>query len=413
LRWNNYTIGEICEFVRNGKSIKQRKDAGGLPITRIETISFEEINPLKVGFANISKGDYPDYLLQSGDILFSHINSIPHIGKTAIFEGKPQNLIHGMNLLCLRAKNEIILPKYFLYLLRSLNFRAKLMRFVNKSVNQASVSTRNLKNINISLPPLPEQKRIAAILDKADALRQKRKKALQKLDDLLQSVFLEMFGDPVRNEKGWEVVKLGDYVNHVSSGSTPKGGSSVYVDEGIVFIRSQNVLMLDSDFSDVAHITENIHEKMTRTWVKMNDVLLNITGASIGRVTYFEGENDSANVNQHVCIIRPNDNVLNHKYLTYHLAYPSYQAKILGENKGATRQAFNFTQIKDFNLMLPPIEFQQRFGKIENKFKILRDKSFANLEGIDNLFHSLQQLAFRGELSWAGAEELSDKMEGG
>lgn len=253
-------------------------------------------------------------------------------------------------------------------------------------------------NTQIYLPPLSEQRRIAAVLDAADALRAKRRAALGKLDALLQSVFLEMFGDPVRNERGWEVTKLDNVVSYIGSGVTPLGGSSVYSTEGQLFIRSQNVLMFDFDFSDAAYIDDPMHQDMRRTWVKHNDVLLNITGASIGRVNFYSGKDDSANVNQHVCIIRPIDQRILPAYLTYHLGMPSYQNKIIGQNAGATRQAFNFKQIRDFNLMLPPLRLQSRFSDAWEKVRGLRQRQHCAYEKQVRLFHSLQQRAFRGEL---------------
>ncbi len=147
-----------------------------------------------------------------------------------------------------------------------------------------------LESINIPLPPLPIQKQIVEILEKADKAKQRRIEANKLTDEFLQSVFIEMFGDPVKNPKGWEVNRIKDISTLVSSGSTPLGGSSNYINKGIFFIRSQNILMNRIDYTDIVFIDEYIHKKMLRTWVKENDILLNITGASIGRVAFYKGE---------------------------------------------------------------------------------------------------------------------------
>ena len=105
-------LKDLLLVFRNGASIKQVEGAEGLPITRIETISDATINPLKVGYANIYDDKYKDYYLQKGDILLSHINSVTHLGKCAIYENPLDKLIHGMNLLMLRANQKLILPKY-------------------------------------------------------------------------------------------------------------------------------------------------------------------------------------------------------------------------------------------------------------------------------------------------------------
>lgn len=162
-------FGSLFEFIRNGMNIKQDKSGDGLPITRIETISNSSIDPKRVGFAGLEEADSKDWFLKHGDILFSHINSVEHIGKCAVYEGLPEKLVHGMNLLCLRPDSKQLTPEFAKYLIRGQDFRAKLGAYINKAVNQASVSIGNLKGIQVTVPELEEQRRIAAILDKADA----------------------------------------------------------------------------------------------------------------------------------------------------------------------------------------------------------------------------------------------------
>ena len=189
-------FGYLFEFIRNGMSVKQDKSGDGLPISRIETIADATVNPAKVGFAGLKLEDCKSWLLQPGDILFSHINSVEHVGKCAVYRGFPDQLVHGMNLLCLRCDPTITIPEFAKYLIRSPAFRSNLSNFINKAVNQASVSIGNLKTIPVHVPAISEQHRIAAILDQADALRAKRREALVQMERLAQSIFIEMFGDP-------------------------------------------------------------------------------------------------------------------------------------------------------------------------------------------------------------------------
>ncbi len=208
MSWPTVPLASAFEFIRNGMSVKQDSGAGGLPITRIETISDGTVNPLKVGFAGLGYPEATRWMLEPGDILFSHINSFEHVGKCAVYRGEPAELVHGMNLLCFRSARTKLNPEYAKHLLRSKAFRAQLERLINKAVRQASVSIGNLSDIPISLPPLEEQRRIAETLDKADELRAKRRDAITLLDHLPQSIFLEMFGDPVSNPMKWPVEKL-------------------------------------------------------------------------------------------------------------------------------------------------------------------------------------------------------------
>jgi type I restriction enzyme S subunit len=156
--------------------------------------------------------------------------------------------------------------------------------------------------------------------------------------------------------------------------------------------------MFRFDFSDAAYISPETHQEMRRSWVKHGDVLLNITGASIGRVNFYEGEDDRANVNQHVCIIRPDRTKLLPEFLTYHLGTATYQNLIVGQNTGATRQAFTFSQIREFDVIRPHIALQARFSSAIDAVTSLRDELTSALLQTEQLFGSLQQRAFYGEM---------------
>lgn len=122
-------FGEIFQFMRNGMSIKQDKSGDGLPISRIETIADSSIDPTRVGYAGLSLDACKDWLLHEGDILFSHINSVEHIGKCAVYRGVPEQLVHGMNLLCFRPDPTQVTPEFAKYLIRSPSFRDRLSNF--------------------------------------------------------------------------------------------------------------------------------------------------------------------------------------------------------------------------------------------------------------------------------------------
>lgn len=205
-------LGDVFPLVRNGVSIRQTDGATGIPITRIETISNREIDRNKFGYANIIDGSkYKNYILQDGDILMSHINSEKHLGKVALYrkQGNEQ-IIHGMNLLMLRANSSVLFPPYATYFFETPAFLMQIQKITKKSVNQASFTVTALKEIEIPLPPLDEQCRIAAVLDKVGGLIAKRREQLDKLDELVKARFVEMFGDPINNTKGLPTTPLGE-----------------------------------------------------------------------------------------------------------------------------------------------------------------------------------------------------------
>ena len=178
--WICCNVKSVMQYIRNGATIKQSKDATGIPITRIETISQEFIDYTKMGYANIFKVDnYQSFVLNSGDILMSHINSPKHLCKCAIYNHTEKNevVLHGMNLLSLRPVVHET-SKFLLYMFRSSEFKAYVYKNMKHSVNQASITATDIGNYTFLLPPLAEQKRIVEAIETAFA----------QLDEILNSI---------------------------------------------------------------------------------------------------------------------------------------------------------------------------------------------------------------------------------
>lgn len=205
-------LGDLFLHVRNGANIKQGLDNTGYPITRIETISNRTVNRNKMGYAGITDvSKYSDYILQDGDILMSHINSEIHLGKTALYEKKDNEIIiHGMNLLSLRPNKDLIDSKYAFYYLSSQAFLRQIPNITKKSVNQASFTVSALKELDFSVTTIEEQKKVANDLDKLNNLIELRTQQLSKFDKLVKSRFIELFGDPIMNPRGWQTMALED-----------------------------------------------------------------------------------------------------------------------------------------------------------------------------------------------------------
>ena len=218
-------LGDVFSVIRNGASIKQTDGAGGLPITRIETISNREVDRNKLGYAGIKGADkYRGYILQDGDILMSHINSEKHLGKVALYKKQGNEIIiHGMNLLMLRANEALAYPPFAAYYFETTMFLNQIQRITKKSVNQASFTVTALKEIEMPLPPLEEQRRIAATLDKVSGLIAKRRAQLDKLDLLVKARLVEMFGDPETNPMNWLIVEIGSVIKSIDSGWSGNG----------------------------------------------------------------------------------------------------------------------------------------------------------------------------------------------
>ena len=195
--WEEKKIGDCFISINNGANIKQTKGAGGIPITRIETLSNGVFNKDRLGYANIDDASrYSKYILKDGDLLMSHINSVEFVGRTVVFHDQLPIVIHGMNLLRL-VPNTTAISDFYYYAFKAPWFRSQLEPIIHKSVNQASMNTTALKQVNVYIPNKDTQREIVAILDflsdKVKALQENYNKALVLCNDLKQSLLKSIF----------------------------------------------------------------------------------------------------------------------------------------------------------------------------------------------------------------------------
>ena len=196
------TISECFSQIKNGANIKQGIKNGGFPITRIETISNDKFNRDKMGYAGITDASqYENYILEDNDLLMSHINSPQYLGRTVLYKKVDnETIIHGMNLLRLKANKEVN-PSYARYYFYGNKFRQQIIKITKKSVNQASFAVNDLKRIKMYLPEMESQNNIVRKLDIISKLIDFYNEILNKYDLLIKARFIEMFGDPVSNSK--------------------------------------------------------------------------------------------------------------------------------------------------------------------------------------------------------------------
>lgn len=201
---------------------------------------------------------------------------------------------------------------------------------------------------------------------------------------------------------GWVWSTVGELATFIGSGITPLGGQNVYVPTGVQFIRSQNVYPDGLHLNDVVYVTPRMHAEMKRTHVKPDDVLLNITGASIGRSTFVPHDLGEANVNQHVCIIRTGSWIAP-AYLSWFLNSPLGQQQIFATESGVTRQGLNYSQIRRFRIPLAPLKEQGRIANIVEELMTRNRGARVRLERARSVLRQFRKAtlakAFRGQLS--------------
>lgn len=268
-------------------------------------------------------------------------------------------------------------PRFVLYLLKSYDYQ-QVFHGLGSGIRK-TLKYRDFKKIMIVAPPLSEQQVIADYLDetcsKIDEIIAEAKASIDEYENLRQSIIYEILtkgpDDNVEMKDSgvewigkvpshWMIGKVKYGTTKVGSGKTPKGGAEVYMTSGVMFLRSQNIyndgLRLDNPY----YISEEIDEEMKNTRVQKNDVLLNITGGSIGRCCIFDGSIPNANVNQHVCIIRVNSSVFLPEYMHLFWISPIGQISIKSYQTGGNREGMSAEAIKNTPIPIIPIGEQRR-----------------------------------------------------
>ena len=398
---NQVKLESVCD-IKNGYAFKSTEFLKeGIPLLRIS--SFDN-GPVKIDKKTVYVNQNnlvtkSDFKVEKGDILIALSGATT--GKYGIYTDNEPSLLNQRVGLLKSGKATELSGKYFYYYLSIL--QTEIFRKAGGAA-QPNISTKAIGEMLIPLPPLEQQKKIASILDAADTYRQKTKALIAKYDELTQSLFLDMFGDPVKNEKGWEVIDLKKLTTKIGSGNTPKGGSDVYVEKGITFFRSQNVWKNRIIYKDIAFIDQETHNKMTNSSLKHKDILITKTGrfntenSSLGRAAIYLGEDDQANVNGHVYLIRLKNDVA-HEFVLHILTSRFYQEHIRRVCVGGIdKRQLNKNHIEDFPIISPPVRIQKTFLARLLLIHTDQDQMKVNLEKADTLFNSLLQKAFKGDL---------------
>ena len=317
-------------------------------------------------------------IFEAGDVLFAKITPCMENGKGAYVEALSTRYAFGSTEYHVLRSLHKVQGKFLYYYTKNSVFREYAAENMTGAAGQKRVSSRFLKETRLFLPPLPEQIRIAAYLDAScaaiDAAVNAKKKQLESLIEMKKETLHRAF-----NHAEWPVERVKDLAIKIGSGVTPDGGSAGYLDEGIPLLRSQNVHFDGLRLDDVAFIAPETHREMRNSQLKPHDVLLNITGASIGRCSYVPDDFGEGNVNQHVCIIRPGHR-LHFRFLAEYLSSPMGQGQIMSTFTGASRQGLSHKDLGLIRIPAPSIETQSEVVASLNTAEKQRSKLFSNIE---------------------------------
>ena len=417
--WAPAKLGEVAEIIRgvtfpgSAKSkIRSDNDVACLRTASVQA----EIDWDDLIFISPSHVSRFDQWVMPNDIMISMANSYALVGKVAIVRQVPQRATFGAFLAAIRPV--LIEPYFLLYVLRSPRMQAAFRNSSSQTTNIANISLGRMRPLPFPLPPLAEQKRIVAKVDELMALCDRLEVQQQERDtrhatlaraslsrfaeaptpanldflfhqsypvtpaDLRKSIrTLAVQGLLVPRDSqspDWESRKLKGLTTKIGSGSTPAGGKESYQETGVPLIRSMNVHFGGFVRDGLAFLNEHQAEKLKNVTVQADDVLLNITGASIGRVTTAPRDMEGARVNQHVCIVRATPEILP-RFLEMFLASPVVQNLIDDVQVGATREALTKVMIEQFEIPLPPLVEQRRIVAKVDQLMALADRLEAQL----------------------------------
>lgn len=413
-RWVKTDLETIVEKMANGANLPQSEVQleGYLPISRIETIALEEVDLKRVKYVEADEKIIEKYALRKGDILFSHINSDKHLGKTAIFNGEV-DLIHGINLLLIRAK-EGFDKKLLNYLFKHYRFQGKFIDVAQRAVNQSSINQKKLNRFQVPLIPESEQKRIVTKLDALfghlDVLREK----LDRIPELLKNFRQQVLTQAVTGEmtKEWREGKgLGEWPQKVLSEliiDKPRNG---YSPKGVGFVTEVKSLTLSATtkgYFDPIHIKYLDIERPGRDshlWLKNGDILIQRSNTLdyVGTSAIYDGE-DFDFIYPDLMMKLTVNNMIETKYLYFVLSTNKTKEYF---RRNATGTAGNMPKINQGTVMATPIPYpekeeQQEIVKRIESFFSLADKIESQYQilkaNIDQLPQAILNKAFRGEL---------------
>jgi len=338
-----FKLKDISKFIKNGVTIKQNiSSKEGIPITRIETISKGIVDFNKLGYADIFELEkYRDWLLQKGDILISHINSEKHLGKSAIFLDNDINIIHGMNLLCIRAIDNIVFPEYLQLFFKTNQYKKQIKKIMKKSVNQASFSVNDFKEILITLPELDIQEKIIKKVKVLEFFLENCKLKLKLLSELNKSLFTKF------NKNGVEK-QLND-VADIIMGQSPLSQSYNKDKKGLPFYQGK------TEFSDIYIKEPTVYCNSPIKVVEENDILMSVR-APVGDVNI---ATQKSCIGRGLASIKPKK--IDYLYLFYLLK--EQKSKIEKIGVGSTFKAINKNNISTLKISIVEKDKQNKIKK--------------------------------------------------
>ncbi len=388
-------LGEIAQInPRLPKSVRSGEEyaVSFLPMAAVledGTIAEEEMRPL----SEVLKG-YTYF--ERDDVIFAKITPCFENGKAAHLVNLGTQVGFGSTEFHVLRPGHHLDARYLFHMVWNPRFRFMESKKMAGAAGQKRVPVDAVRDYKIPLLPLPEQKRIAAILDKADTIRRKRRQALALADQFLRSVFLDMFGDPVTNPKGWEIGTIRDLVSDVRYGTSKKADIS---QGAFPVLRMGNITYAGGlDISDLKYVDLDEREQ-PKYLATHDDILFNRTNSKelVGKTAVYDLDEPMA-IAGYLVRARVNENA-DPYYIASYLNSDHGKATLMGMCKNIVGMAnINAQEMQDIRIAHPPVELQYDYRRVVEAVKKDKGLHLAGIDEAEHLFGSLTQRAFRGEL---------------
>lgn len=389
--WEKTFLSDLVEVRSSNVDKKSYDDEIPIKLCNYTDVYYKNIINSQIDFmsATAKEREIERFTLELDDVIITKDSETPDdIAVPAYVAESMDNVLCGYHLTLLRPDKVKTSGQYLSHAFQLPSIQHHFYVLAN-GITRFGLTADAINNAPFTVPPLPEQQQIAKILTSVDEVIEKTQAQIDKLKDLKTGMMQELLTNGIGHTEfkdspvgripvSWEVVRVNELVTKVGSGVTPKGGSKAYVSTGIPLIRSQNVHSDGLRLDNVSFITDEQHQKMKGSQLQPKDVLLNITGASIGRCYYLPDNFIEGNVNQHVCIIRLKQEIISHVFLTLLLNGQFGQSQIMSLQAGGNREGLNFQQIREIKLPLPSLEEQTKISNalssVERKIQIKESK---------------------------------------
>lgn len=395
-RWKEVRLREVCTI--NPPKKQQQHLYNNQLVSFIAMSDVTENGGINVNnekpYSEVSSGF--SYFIEN-DVLFAKITPCMENGKRAIARG----LINGLGVgstefHVFRPNTEFVTSDWIYRIISTSKFRKSAERHMTGSAGQKRVPKNFLDDVLIPLPSLEMQKKIAEVLDMAQELIDKRKRQIELLDKFLQSLFIEMFGDPVQNPNGWEEVKLKSACNKITDGthnSPPNNKTGDYL-----YLTAKNIRKYGLDLKDVTYVAQEEHSKIySRCNPEKGDILYIKDGVTTGIAQINTLEYEFSMLSS-VALIKLKKEMLSEFYLRAFLNYPSTYSTIRTNMGGAAITRLTLNKIEEIRILVPPLDLQNKFASIVEATEKQRELMKRSLALMEMNLKGLMQRAFRGEL---------------